>query len=120
MVRAWKGASRRAAEEVFEGCKGRVLGMGGLRAWRENGNGRGGSWGWGWDEERKGEDGEGEGEEVEENVEKDEENDGEEEVSSASLPFSGLVYKQKGSHADYNGIFLQGVYYDNDATEFGH
>ncbi|KXX76706.1 Swi5-dependent recombination DNA repair protein 1, partial [Madurella mycetomatis] len=35
LVGKWKGASRLAAEELFELIKGRVEGMGGAKAWRE-------------------------------------------------------------------------------------
>lgn len=115
LVRVWKGASRRAAEEVFEGCRERVRGMGGWRAWREIGSGKGGSWGWGWDEEGKGkgngEDGEGEREETEEVEveveEKDEGGDGDEE-EEVSFTFFGsflrlcLGMKWRDLCANYN------------------
>ncbi|KAK1975056.1 hypothetical protein LZ30DRAFT_606568 [Colletotrichum cereale] len=34
LIGKWRAASRMAAEEVFEGSRGRVEGMGGLKAWR--------------------------------------------------------------------------------------
>ncbi|KAK0667356.1 hypothetical protein QBC41DRAFT_396081 [Cercophora samala] len=44
LVGRWKGASRLAAEELFEVVKGRVDGMGGGGAWRESRKRRFGDW----------------------------------------------------------------------------
>lgn len=119
----WKGASRRAADEVFEGCRKKVLGMGGLRAWRESAGSS-----WGWDEEGKrgekrgGDDGENEDEDEDGEKKKQEEEEEEEEVSSASLAFSGLGFGKRGdSYADQTGYLSpQGLYNGNDATESRH
>lgn len=101
-MRAWKGASRAAAEEVFEGVRARVLGMGGWRAWREmqrgGGNGNGNGRGWGWEEVKGGEGKTGDGDEESGNEEeeggeeeKGEEDEEEEQVSFRFFPFLDLV-----------------------------
>ncbi|KAK4681615.1 hypothetical protein QC764_108940 [Podospora pseudoanserina] len=83
LVGKWKGASRLAAEELFEVVKGRVDGMGGGGAWRESRKRRFGDWdgedkkgvGGEEEEEREGYRGELEGEDCEEDDQKGEEGD---------------------------------------------
>jgi hypothetical protein len=81
LVRAWKSASWAAAEEVFEGVKARVEGMGGVKAWKEmeRGKGRDKGWGWGWEREGekggKGGDGDEDGEGVGEGEIEDEDDE---------------------------------------------
>jgi Swi5-dependent recombination DNA repair protein 1 len=44
LITKWRNASREAAEEVFEGAKDRINGMGGMRAWREQSSKRRAGW----------------------------------------------------------------------------
>lgn len=96
----WKIASRRAAEEVLEGCRGKVEAMGGLRAWRgRERESAGGRSSWGWDEEgKKGreEEGEGEGEEEGEEKYREKEAEEEEEVSFCAPLFFSLSPRSVG------------------------
>lgn len=51
LIKEWTGASRAAAEEVFEVVKKRVDRMGGIEGWREMERDKQSRNKWGWDEE---------------------------------------------------------------------